>query len=125
MHTLSSTTSDDRSFEISEQEVSTLLKRLKMNKSPGNDNLSPRLLSEAHIELAAPICHLISLSVHESVVLTRWEAADVIPIPKRKSPALEDLRPISILPTVSKITEKCVLSSLKKSLLALYGPLAI
>ena len=123
LQTLSSTNTEDWNLEISEQEVASLLKGLKLNKSSGNDDLSPKLLSEAHIELAAPICHLISLSVRESVVPTRWKAADVTPVPKKRNPAIEDLRPISILPTVSKVMEKCVLASLKKNLLELYGPL--
>lgn len=120
---LNSTNSKHWNFETSEMEIASLLKRLKLNKSSGNDDLSPRLLFEGHMELAAPICHLISLSVHESVVPARWKAADVTPVPKKKNPSIEQLRPISVLPTVSKIMEKCVLASLENDLLDLYGPL--
>ena len=123
LQSLNTSIADDWKFEISEYEIASLLRGLKLNKSSGNDDLSPRLLSEAHMELAGPICQLISLSVRESIVPTRWKAADVAPIPKKKNPTLQDLRPISILPTVSKVMEKCVLASMKKKFLALYGPL--
>ena len=114
--------SDKWSPEISVQSIETHLKKLKINKAPGNDGLFPRLLSEAHNELAPPICHLIALSFEESVVPSRWKAADVTPIPKKRNPSIGDLRPVSILPTVSKIMEAYALASIKEKLVNLYGP---
>ena len=86
LQSLSATNLEDWNFRISEHEIASLLKGLQLNKSSGNDDLFPRLFSEAHIELAGPVCHLISLSVRESLVPTRWKAADVTPVPKKKTP---------------------------------------
>ena len=120
---LNTDNSEDWAPNVSERCIAKHLKNLKVNKAPGNDGLPPRLLSEAYIELAPPICHLISISIQETVVPSKWKFANVTPIPKKRNPSLKDLRPVSILPTVSKVLEKCVLASVKERLVDLYGPL--
>lgn len=122
LSSLNSLNSEDWSPEISVPAIIKELKNLKMNKAPGNDGLSPRLLSKASPEFAPPICHMICLSIQHTTVPSRWKMANVTPIPKKRNPSIQDLRPISILPTISKIMEKCVLNSIKEKLVNLYGP---
>ena len=107
--------------EISIPQIASMLKNLKVNKAPGYDGLPARLLLEAYEELSPPICHLISLSIEERTVPSKWKVANVTPIPKKRNPTIQDLRPISILPITSKLMEKCVLASIKEKLLSLYG----
>ena len=54
------------SFSITEEHVKKELKKLKINKSPGYDNIHPRLLRELAEELSEP--HLFSLSLTTAVV---------------------------------------------------------
>ena len=53
--------------------------------------------------------YIINLSLETEVVPTEWKMAKVIPIFKSSSMAeIDNYRPISILPTLSKILEKMV-----------------
>ena len=66
----------------------------------------------AHV-ISKPISHIINLSIKTSTVPSIWKSAKVTPIHKSgdtNSP--ENYRPISVLPTLSKIMEKAVHSQL-------------
>ena len=102
---------DHRLDEISatEQEVLDLLKSLKVNKSTGHDGIGPKLLFESAPAIVSSLTRLINLSLTTSKVPDDWKKAQVIPIFKKN--ARDDpnnYRPISILPTVSKIAERIV-----------------
>lgn len=60
------------------------------------------------------ITHIVNFSLQNGIVPSRWKQALITPIPKKdKVTTLNDLRPISILPTLSKILEKIVFNQLK------------
>ena len=97
------------------------LRKLKVKKASGSDGFSPRLL-KAGAEILAPIMtHLICLSFETKCMPGLWKIANIVPLPKKKAPSIKDIRPISLLPIFGKICEKVFLSSVKKSLIALYG----
>ena len=105
--------------------VETIFKELtalNMKKATGSDGIPVRLLKEAATILTEPLSHLLTSSVLECEIPIQWKTTNVIPIPKSKNPTLNDLRPISLLPIMGKILEKCVLRSVKEELLQLYGP---
>ena len=101
--------------------VARMLMDLKSQKSAGSDLLPPRLLKTAAFELAGPLTHLIALSFETDTVPQRWKIAKVIPIPKKANPTINNLRPVSLLPTFSKIIEKIALESIKENLITMYG----
>ena len=101
--------------------VRAQLRGLKVGKAAGNDNLTPRLLKAACDILVAPLTHLFCLSISCCVVPESWKIAHVVPIPKKTCASASDFRPISLLPVVSKILEKIVLSSVKDALISNYG----
>ena len=109
-------------INITQESVEKLIMQLKPGKSAGIDNLTPRLLKAACGVLAGPITHLFCLSVEACKVPREWKNALVVPLPKKKNPGLSDFRPISLLPIVSKLLEKLVLTSVKQDLISLYGP---
>ena len=90
-------------------------------KSAGSDELPPRLLRGAAFELAEPLTHLMALSFETCTFPQKWKRAKVIPVPKKPKPTVDDLRPISLLPIVSKIVERTALDSIKHELIAMYG----
>ena len=98
-----------------------LIQKLKSGKAAGIDNLSTRLLKAGVEELIDPLTHLFSESVSSGIVPKQWKIASVVPIPKKNRPTINDFRPISLLSLPSKILETYVLSSLKDSLIQLYG----
>ena len=85
------------------------LNRLKRNKATGIDSLPPNLLKDCAEEIAGPLAHIINLSLMTSTVPSIWKAAKVNPIYKSGNVDLvENYRPISILPTLSKLLERAV-----------------
>ena len=56
----------------------------------------------------SPLTNIINFSLETGEVPSIWKESLITPIPKIEDPTLNDLRPISILPTPSKILEKVV-----------------
>lgn len=91
---------------VTEETIFNVLSKLK-NTSPGPDNISIGL-----IKLCCPYILKFLVNIINSIILdckfpSCWKNAFVTPIPKTRDPQnLSDLRPISILPGLSKLTEK-------------------
>ena len=81
----------------------------KVNKSTGCDNISPRLLEDSAEFIAAPLTRIINISLTMGVVPNKLKCAKVIPVFKKGEKSdMDNYRPVSVLPTVSKILEKAV-----------------
>ena len=107
----------DNDFEIrtviaTEQDVIDQLNALDVNKSVGPDGISPKLLKVACNVIAPSLTRLINLSLTQCKVPSLWKKANVIPIHKKgDKEILNNCRPISILPTLSKVLERIVFKS--------------
>ena len=103
-------------FTFNAVKVSEILKELrnlKRRKASGVDNFPPGLLKDAALVLTKPLTFIINLSLETGVVPSEWKVAKVIPLYKSGSQAeIDNYRPISILPTFSKILEKIVYKQL-------------
>jgi hypothetical protein len=92
--------------EITNDDLLKSLRTIKTNAS-GADNISIAMLN-----LVMPYCidtirNLFNESIRIGEFPKIWKTANVIPIPKVTSPtSFSDLRPISILPALSKLFEK-------------------
>jgi len=97
-------------YIVSPEEVFHKLEQIKTRKSPGPDNLPNWFLRDFAFALCEPLCYIFNSSLHEGVVPTIWKQANIIVIPKTKPPKSveQDLRPISLTPTVSKVFESLV-----------------
>ena len=94
---------------VKELEILKELKKLKRKKASGLDNFPPGMLKDAALLLTKPLTFIINLSLETGVVPSEWKVAKVIPLYKSGSLAeIDNYRPISILPTLSKILEKIV-----------------
>ncbi|XP_062601194.1 uncharacterized protein LOC134262888, partial [Saccostrea cucullata] len=95
--------------QIEESEVFNMLNSLNINKSAGIDFIGPRLLKVASKYICKPITHLINASIVSGIFPTNLKQAKVTPIFKKGDKAdPNNYRPISILPTISKLIEKHV-----------------
>lgn len=97
-------------YIIFPEEVYAKLSQINVRKAPGPDELPNWFLKEFAYTLCDPICSIFNASVHEGIVPAIWKNANVVPIPKTK-PVLSienDLRPISLTPTLSKLLESFV-----------------
>ncbi|PFX18701.1 RNA-directed DNA polymerase from mobile element jockey [Stylophora pistillata] len=102
---------------VKEEEILTELKKLKRKKATGLDNLPPGLPQDAPGVIAKPLTFIINSSLATGVVPTEWKMAKMIPIIKSGYMAeIDSYRPISILPTMSKILKKTVRKQLMKYL---------
>ena len=80
---------------------------LSCNKAPGYDKISARILKDSLPATSTIITRLINSSFELSVFPKAWKTAEVIPILKdRNSDEPSCNRPISLLPTLSKVCER-------------------
>ena len=87
--------------------VQKYLKNLQRAKACGLDQLPPNLLKDAANEIAPSPTYILNLSPTTSTVPTGWKKAKVSPIYESGlTTELENYRPISVLPIVSKIMER-------------------
>ena len=106
----------DLVFEIPAIEIDQVLKFLQtidINKATDTDTIGPRLLRLAAPYITDDITYICNSSIKTSVFPRKWKEAKVSPL--FKNGLCEDVnnyRPISILPTLSKLIEKHVHDSL-------------
>ena len=64
--------------------------------------------------IATPICYIFNLSLESNMCPQIWKEAKVIPLPKNTCVAFTGFnsQPISLLPVISKMLEKCVFNQI-------------
>lgn len=105
------------SFQIvSEELLLETLMNIK-NSSAGSDNISIEIFKICYPVLSKHILNIINSVFVTSKYPTVWKTALITPVPKVHKPeCLSDLRPISILPGISKVMEKLMELQLKSYL---------
>ncbi len=94
---------------ITEQFVAKFLSKLDIKKSTGLDNLGANILKMTSLYITHTITHICNLSIKTNTFPDVWKEAKIIPLFKKNSTQdLNNYRPISILPILSKILEKHV-----------------
>ena len=103
--------------EISEAVVLEQLLSLKVNKAIGLDNISARLLKCGAQSISLSITKLINLSIRSGKFPGIWKCSKVTALFKSGDRTnATNYRPISILPTLSKILERVIHSQLYEHL---------
>ncbi|CAC5393388.1 unnamed protein product [Mytilus coruscus] len=96
-------------LNINKDMVLKHLQKRKTDKSPGPDNLHPRLLFEVKEGIAEPLSTIFSQSLTKKVVLNEWKNALVSAIfEKGNKSQAKNYRPVSLTSVVCKIMEKIV-----------------
>jgi len=107
---------NDKFFEIPEITVEKVLKYLKgldTSKSTGVDNIGPRLLRISAPFISESLAYLCNLSFKEGKFPALWKEAKVKPLHKAGDhDDVNNYRPISILPVLSKLIETHVNNSI-------------
>jgi len=100
---------------LTESEILKELKNINPTKAPGPDGLSSRVLKEAAAEIAKPITTIYNKTIQEGIIPKEWKRANVVPIYKKgKKTEPSNYRPISLLPIISKILERCIFNKIIK-----------
>jgi Reverse transcriptase (RNA-dependent DNA polymerase) len=77
----------------------------------GLDNIPAWFLRIGAPFFAVPICSMPNLSQSSSIVPGQWKTASIMPIPKTPKPlSPSDYRPISIIPVLSRLLERVVVT---------------
>ena len=98
---------------ISKEKVSKFLTNIDINKATGTDMIGPRLLKLAAPFITDEITFICNHSITNSVFPSKWKEAKVAPLHKNgPHEEVNNYRPISILPVLSKVIEKHVHESL-------------
>ena len=83
--------------------------KMNNNKSPGISNFDVRLLKLAAPVICKPLAYICNLSLHTSCFPNDWKLGKVTPIHKEGDKYdVNNYRPISVLPVLSKIIERAV-----------------
>ena len=117
-------TSTDVSLElfvlnpVTENQVEKVIRRLSSNKAPGMDKISSRILKDSLPSILTTITRIVNNSFVTNTFARAWKIAEVTPILKCGNPYVpNNYRPISLLPIVSKITERLVHGQLMEYLI--------
>ena len=90
-------------------EILSIINSLKGKKSCGHDNISTSFLKDISKQICSPISILINKSLEVGIVPDIMKMAKVIPIYKAKqNDQFSNYRPISLLPSLSKILERVI-----------------
>ena len=93
----------------SEEKVLKIMTNIESSKAAGVDKLSGRFLKDGANILAKPISALCNLSISQGVFPSACKVAKLKPIFKKgKKTDPSNYRPISLLPSISKIIERVI-----------------
>nr|CAI5833067.1 unnamed protein product [Callosobruchus analis] len=103
--------SSNTKFYLRLIDMSTLIKIINNIKSNacGTDGITVEMLKLCLPAIAPYLLHIVNSCLEIGFFPNCWKTAIVVPLPKVPNPtSLNDLRPISLLPVLSKVLEKAV-----------------
>ena len=111
---LKNKTSSTFSFsEITEETVLRTINELSAKRSTGHDSICTELLKRIKAFISSPLCLIVNQSLNTGIFPGKLKIAKVIPLYKKgDSTQLGNYRPISLLPSISKVFEKVVYNQL-------------
>ena len=102
---------------ITKEKVEKYLKNLDLSKATGCDDIGPRILKLSAPFISESIAYICNKSIQVSEFPEKWKEGKVTPLFKSGTKQdINNYRPISILPVLSKLLEKHVHDSLMEFL---------
>ena len=96
-------------IDITEDMVLKKFKKLKINKSPGPDQMHPRVLKEISLSILKPVTKIFQTSIRTKTVPAKWKHANVSAIFKKGKKILpENYRPVSLTSVLCKTLESII-----------------
>ena len=102
---------------VKEEAVDSIINKLKNKTSRGIDGISNQILKIAKVELLRSITFLINLMIHTGTYPQQLKIANVTIFKANDKKQSSNYRPISLLPSISKIFESVIYQLLMKYLL--------
>ena len=98
---------------VTENEILEICRSLKNTTSTGYDDISCNVLKQIIHVIVVPLAHIFNASFSTGVFPQKLKIAKIIPVYKKDDKHLfQNYRPISILPSISKLIEKCAFNRL-------------
>jgi len=98
-------------------DIESHISKLKPNKSPGPDEISPRVLKETAHEMSDALSMLFNKSMEEGQVPEKWKVASVTPVHKKGSKTDPgNYRPVSLTSVLGKLMESMMTSEISNYL---------
>ena len=105
------------SMEVTENDVLRTIEKIKVNKTPGPDKISPRILKEVKDQISKPLSIIFNKSLQLGKVPSDWKCANVTPIFKKGDKSQPgNYRPISLTSIVCKLMETIIRDNMVKFL---------
>ena len=96
-----------RFTDVTVSSVLAQLRRLKIGEATGFYNIPSRLLEGSRVIIAKHLTRIINASLQQRKVPNAWKCVRVIPLFKKGSTLnMDNYRPISVLPVISKVLER-------------------
>ena len=93
-------------LSVSNEQMYKALNSLNVSKSPGPDEIHPRILKELASELSIPLTMLFNKSIKDGKIPDKWKLQEVRPIFKKGSKQQAgNYRPVSLTSVVCKVFE--------------------
>jgi hypothetical protein len=117
--TLSTDGATSSSFRITLSMVKRVLKKLDVNKSIGDDMISPRLLKECCEEVAPLLTKLFQKICRHASIPCSWKCSRTTSVYKQKGSrsAPASYRPVSVMPTLSTTFERVLAKQVKNKII--------
>lgn len=96
------------------QQITEFIASFRSNAC-GADDVSPVMLQYCSPVLDLYIAHIVNSCIEVGCFPSDWKTSIIIPLPKKSTvESISDLRPISILPALSKVLEKVLLKQINE-----------
>ena len=96
-------------LNIDEVDIKNRLERLKIDKSPGPDNVHPRILRELSAEISSALNVIFTLSVNTGELPMDWKRSSITVLHKKGSKCdMSNYRPISLTCIICKVLESII-----------------
>ena len=96
-------------FPVDENEIINIVKDFKNNVAPGIDGITINTLKSIIEPISKPLTYIFNLCISQGTFPSALKRAIVVPILKSGDKSnLSNYRPISLLPCMSKLLEKCL-----------------
>ena len=100
-------------------ELHTALKQMSSSNACGDDGITVSMLRLTFPVIAPHLLNVVNASLVSGILPSEWKVATVVPILKAGSPEEQNnYRPVSVIPTVAKLTERVVCTQLVRYLLS-------
>jgi hypothetical protein len=100
-------------YAVNETHVGKILEKLNVKKATGYDQIPPRLIRAASTNISTTLTEIINTSLSKSTYPDDMKKAEIAPLFKKKDDMSKDnYRPVSILPTFSKVFETIICEQL-------------